>query len=74
MKIRLDDVANCIEYGEDDSWEEVQFDHHYSNDYNKVVELLLTPAQLNKYYGIDTARTFTISAKKEAVLKSYIFP
>lgn len=60
MKLMFDDTLNFIEHVE--TGEEIQLD---SLRFYEFVENILTPQQLERFMGIDTARTFKIKKEKE---------
>lgn len=68
MKIIIDDIGCDINQIIDGSEEElVSFGLHYWG-FTQIVKKVLTAGQFERFIGIDTARTFTLSAKNEKIL------
>lgn len=71
MRITIDDIRNSIEIldGENEGAEISMYREIYK--FNDLVALILSPSQIQKYYG-DAGRSFVISKKSEKILLTYI--
>lgn len=70
MKILIDDIGRTIsQYDKNVTGEEFVTSSYY--EFDDLVKEVLTTTQYETFIGYDTRRVFTISKKKETVLRNF---